>query len=172
VQQARGRHLTRNRTVARFKARTRSFVWSGDGARDGWYVVRFRMRLDGQSTDVRRIAVRRTHGRFVRRPASYLADSCGALKSFKLQRPVFGGAKHTALKITYGLPRGVDSVSVVASARGKTIERFEGTGADAGQMYALSLPAKGIARGTDVHVRLTLVRAGSRQSVVLVSRRI
>jgi hypothetical protein len=172
VRQARGRKLTRNQTVAHFKSRTRSFVWSGAGASDGWYVVRFRMALDGGTSDVRRIAVRRAHGKFVKRPASYLRDNCGALKSFKLARPVFGGSKHTPLKVTYELPRGVDSVSVVASARGKVLKRFKGTGADSGQMYELSLPAKGIARGTDVQVRLTLVRAGSRQSVVLVSRRI
>src|SRR3954469_9883518 len=70
VQQARGRHLTRNRTVVHFKARTRSFVWSGDGASDGWYVVRFRMPLAGAGSDVRRIALRRKGGRFVRRPDS------------------------------------------------------------------------------------------------------
>src|SRR3954464_2236657 len=126
VRQARGRHLTRNRTVARFTARTRSFVWSGEGASGGWYVVRFRMPLKGGGSDVRRVALRRVHGKFVRRPASYLKDNCGALKSFKLQRPVFGGANHRALKITYKLPRGVDSVRVVASAHGKLLRRFKG----------------------------------------------
>jgi hypothetical protein len=172
VRQARGRHLTRNHTVARFAARTRSFVWSGGAVADGWYVVRFRMPLQGGGSDVRRIAVRRAGGRFVRRPASYLKDNCGALQSFKLQRPVFGGAGHRGLKITYKLPRGVDSVKVTASAHGRVLQRFKGTGADAGRFYRLLLPAKGIARGTDVSVRITVVRAGSRQSAVLVSRRI
>jgi hypothetical protein len=172
VQQARERRLTRNRTIAHFRARTHSFTWSGQGAADGWYVVRFRMALAGGGSDVRRIAVRRTHGRFVRRPASYLKDPCGALKSFKLQRPVFGGANKRGLKISYSLPRGVDSVKVVASAHGKARRTFKGTGADAGRMYQLVLPAKGIARGTDVSVRMTIVRAGSRESTVLVSRRI
>lgn len=172
VQQARGRHLTRNRTVARFAARTRSFVWSGEGASDGWYVVRFRMPLKGGGSDVRRIALRRVHGKFVERPDSYLKDNCAALQSFKLQRPVFGGANDRPLKIQYKLPRGVDSVSVVASAHGKTLRRFKGTGADAGRFYTVELPAKGIKRGTDVSVRITVVRAGSRQSAVLVSRRI
>src|SRR3954464_4981351 len=141
VRQARGRHLTRNRTVARFTARTRSFVWSGEGASGGWYVVRFRMPLKGGGSDVRRVALRRVHGKFVRRPASYLKDNCGALQSFKLQRPVFGGAENRPLKITYKLPRGVDSVSVVASARGKLVRRFKGTGADAGRFYTVQLPA-------------------------------
>jgi hypothetical protein len=172
VRQARARTLTRNRTVARFRGRTQSFTWSGAGASDGWYVVRFRMPLADGGSDVRRIAVRRAHGRFAKRPDSYLKDPCGALKSFKLQRPVFGGANHRGLKISYSLPRGVDSVKVTASAHGKTLRTFKGTGADAGRMYQLELPAKGIARGTDVSVRITIVRAGSRQSTVLVSRRI
>src|SRR3954468_7774233 len=172
VQQARGRHLTRNRTVAHFKARTRSFVWSGAGASEGWYVVRFRMPLAGGGSDVRRVALRRKGGKFARRPDSYLKDNCGALQSFKLQRPVFGGTNHRPLKIQYKLPRGVDSVSLVASARGKVVRRFKGTGADAGRFYTVQLPAAGVKRGTDVHVRITVVRAGSRQSTVLVSRRI
>jgi hypothetical protein len=172
VQQARERSLTRNRTVAHFSSRTHSFTWSGTGATNGWYVVRFEMPLDNGGIDVRRIAVRRAHGRFVKRPPSYLTDPCGALKSFKLQRPVFGGANRRALKISYSLPRGVDSVKLVASAHGKTLKTFKGTGADAGHMYRLELPATGIARGTDVSVRITIVRAGSRQSTVLVSRRI
>jgi hypothetical protein len=172
VQQARGSKLVRNRNVALFKNRTRSFDWSGKGAPEGWYVVRFRMALKGGGSDVRRISMRRARGRFGRRPPSHLKDNCGALKSFKLQRPVFGGAGARGLKISYELPRGVDRVDVVASARGRVLRRFKGEGADAGREYRLLLAAKRIKRGTDVQVRITVVRAGSRQSAVLVSRRI
>jgi hypothetical protein len=172
VQQARGHKLLKNRDVARFTGRTHSFTWSGRGAANGWYVVRFRMPLGNGKSDVRRVSLRRVHGRFVRRPASHLRDTCGPLNSFKLQRPVFGGAGSRPLKITYSLPRGVDRVSVVASARGKVLRRFKKTGADAGREYMLQLPATGIRRGTDVQVRITVVRAGTRTSSVLVSRRI
>jgi hypothetical protein len=172
VQQARGQKLVDNRDVARFRGRTHSFTWSGAGAADGWYVVRFRMPLANGTSDVRRISLRRVNGRFVHRPPSHLKDSCGALNSFKLQRPVFGGASGRGLKISYSLPRGVDSVSVVASANGKVLRRFKGTGADSGREYRLLLPASGIKRGTDVQVRITVVRAGTRTSSVLVSRRI
>ena len=61
---------------------------------------------------------------------------------------------------------------VVASAGGRVLKRFKGTGAEGGRNYRLLLPARGIRRGTDVKVRVTIVRAGSRQSFVLVSRRI
>jgi hypothetical protein len=169
VQQARGSKLVSNRTVARFAGATGSLTWSGAGAEDGWYVVRFRMRLAGGASDVRRVSVRRVGGRFVNRPPSYLRNRCGALDSFKLQRPVFGAR---GLKISYRLPRGVDTVSVVASARGRVIRRFRGTGAGGGRTYRLLLPARHIRAGTDVQVRLTVVRAGSRQGSLLVSRRL
>ena len=172
VQQARGRHLTRNRLVAFFSGKTKTFQWSGNGATDGWYVVRFRMPLKGGGSDVRRVALRRRNGKFVNRPASYLKDPCGALSSFKLQRPVFGGNRNRGLKITYRLPRGVDRVDVKASARGRVIKRFKNSGDDGKRTYRLLLPARGIRRGTDVRVRITVKRAGSRQSSVLVSRRI
>jgi hypothetical protein len=172
VQQARGHKLLKNRDVARFANRTHSFKWSGKGAANGWYVVRFRMPLGHGKSDVRRISMRRAHGRFMRRPASHLRDTCGPLNSFKLQRPVFGGAGSRPLKITYSLPRGVDRVSVVASAHGKVLRRFKKTGADPGREYRLEVPASGIRRGTDVQVRITVVRAGTRTSSVLVSRRI
>ena len=172
VQQARGRKLLKNRDVARFRGRTSSFQWDGKGAANGWYVVRFRMPLGNGKSDVRRISLRRSHGRFVRRPASHIRDTCGPLNSFKLQRPVFGGVGSRPLKISYSLPRGVDRVSVVATARGKVLKRFKRTGADAGREYRFQLPAKGIRRGTDVQVRVTVVRAGTRTSSVLVSRRI
>jgi hypothetical protein len=170
VQQARGRHLTRNHVIKHFRHRTRSFQWSGRGATDGWYLVRFRMPLKGGS-DVRRVAMRRFGGKFVNRPASYLKDPCGALRSYKLERPVFGGNRNRPLNITYTLTRGVDRVTLVASAGGRVLRRFKG-GTDGGRAYRLRLPANGLRRGTDVSVRLSVVRAGSRQSTVLVSRRI
>jgi hypothetical protein len=52
------------------------------------------------------------------------------------------------------------------------VKRFAPSGTRGGRTFRLLLPARGIARGTDVRVRLTVTRAGSRQSTVLVSRRI
>ncbi len=172
VRQATNRRLTNNQVAKRFKNRTGSFRWAGGGARDGWYVVRFLMPLQGRASDVRRISLHRVNGKFVNRPASYLKDTCGALDSFKLQRPVFGGPGKRGLKISYSLPRGVDRVTVTASAHGRVLKRFKGTGADAGRTYRLLLSARRIRPGTDVRVRVTVVRAGSRQVSTLVSRRL
>jgi hypothetical protein len=172
VQQARGRHLVRNHLVASFTGKTKTFAWDGAGAIDGWYVVRVRMRLAGGGADIRRISLHRRGGKFVNRPASYLKNPCGALSVFKLQRPVFGGNRNRALKITYKLPRGVDKVQVVARAHGRVLKRFKNSGTRGGRTYQLLLPARGIKRGTDVRVRLTVTRAGSGQTTTLVSRRI
>jgi hypothetical protein len=172
VQQSRGQQLVSNRTVARFTGRTGTFTWSGAGASDGWYVVRYRMPLAGGGVDLRRMTMRRVNGHFTIRPSSNLRRRCGALDDFTLDRSVFGGAKGRALTISYRLPRGVDSVTVEASARGRVVRRFKGAGTNGGVTYRLLLPAGGIPAGSDVQVRLTLVRAGARQSYVLVSRRL
>jgi hypothetical protein len=172
VRQATGKRLIRNHVVKRFRNRTGSFEWNGKGAPDGYYTVRFRMALASKGSDVRRIALRRSRGLFRSRPASYLRDTCGALSAFKVQRPVFGGAIKRPLNISYRLPTGVDSVEVVARARGKLLRRFTEAGTEAGRTYRLSLPTRGIKRGTDVRIRITVQRAGSKQVSTLVSRRL
>jgi LVIVD repeat-containing protein len=168
VQQARARRVTRNRLVAHFKKRHGSFKWDGAGATDGYYLVRFAMRLPGGGLDVRRFALRRSRGLFRNLPASYLKTSCGPLRSFKLQRPVFG---RSGLKITYSLGTGVDRVSVIALRGKRVLRRFNGAGAQPGKAYRLKLPARGLRRGARVRVRVTVVRAGTRQTSTLVSKR-
>ena len=57
----------------------------------------------GGRADVRRVALARRGGRFHRRPAFYRRASCGAISSFKLERPVFGGRSNRAVDVTYRL---------------------------------------------------------------------
>ena len=97
-QTSRGRKVLRERLVARYRDRTRNFVWNGKATvkgrkvTDGFYFVRYSMRLADGSGDTRRITLRRAHGRFTRRPAHYRRESCGLLASYKLTRPAFSGA--------------------------------------------------------------------------------
>jgi len=131
--------------------------------------VRFAMRLPGGGLDVRRFALRRSRGLFRNLPASYLKTSCGPLRDFKLQRPVFGGH---GLKINYSLGTGVDKVTVQALRGKRVVRRFKGAGTEPGKPYRLTLPARGLRRGAKVRVRLTVVRAGTRQTSTLVSKRL
>ncbi len=52
---------------------------------------------------MRRVALARRGGRFHRRPAFSQRASCGAISSFKLERPVFGGRTNRAVDVTYRL---------------------------------------------------------------------
>ena len=59
-----GRRVVGNRRIARFTGRRRSFTWSGRRARNGLLFARFRVRVARGVTDVRRVTLRRSHGRF------------------------------------------------------------------------------------------------------------
>lgn len=81
VQTSIGRRKIRDRRVARFRKRSRSFNWSGRGARkrrlrDGRYFVRLSIRDAARRADVRRAAVRRKRGRFSRRAAVVRVHRC------------------------------------------------------------------------------------------------
>ncbi len=172
--QSSGRRITGERRVARFTKRSKTFTWSGTGRRlgSGYYFVRFTMDLGGGRKDVRRVTLKRSRGRFRVARAFYLRDTCGALESFKLSRPVFGGPGDRPLSIAYRVTSGADSVRVEALRGKKVIRRFKAKGAQARQTYRLRLPAKGIARGTDVRIRITVQRANARTTSTLTSRRL
>ena len=97
-QTSRGRRVIPERLVARFGGRAGSVEWNGRANRrgrrvtDGYYFVRFRSRSAGGELDARRVTLRRANGRFSVRPAFYRRATCDLVRSFKLQRPVFGGS--------------------------------------------------------------------------------
>jgi len=169
-QQSAGRRVTGERRVAHFTNRSGTFSWKGRRSlRDGFYFARFTMALPGGVKDVRRVTLRRSKGRFANAPAFYARDTCGALRSYKLTRPVFGRG---GLGIAYRLTRGADSVSIVALRGKKVIKRFTGLGTAGGRTYRVKLPASGIARGAGVRIRIEIVRANARVTSTLSSRRL
>jgi hypothetical protein len=149
-----GRRIA-DRRVARLTTKTASVTWSGKGRaiRDGIYVAEVR-----GSTDVTRIALRRRHGRFTVRPAFQLIDTCGAVRSFALARPVLGGTGRRTLAISYRT--GAAGKATVTVRKGKrVVARFKQRTVKAGTTYPLRLRAKGLPRG-DLRVRLVLVSGG------------
>ncbi len=120
-----GRRILGERRVARFTNRRRSFTWNGRtaGIRDGYFLVRYAMKLGNGRTDVRRVTVRRRGGRFAPAPSSYRRASCGLLSSFKLERPVFGGATSRALNLSLRLS---DAAAVTVTIRrgSRVVKRF------------------------------------------------
>ena len=170
-----GKKVVTERLVKRFRNKRKSFAWNGRGVRrkltDGVYFARFTMVLGKNRRDVRRVTLDRRQGKFRPRPAFYQRDSCGALESFKLQRPVFGGKRRAPLRIAYRVTSGADKVIVQVRQRGRVRRTFRATGGEAGRTYRLSLPARGLRRG-DVKVTVTVQRANARVHSSLTARRL
>jgi hypothetical protein len=161
-----GRRVVRERRVARFRRAARSTLWQGR-VRDGYYFVRFTMRRDGRRVDVRRIVLRRRNGRFALAPRHYRRGDCELLRSFKLQRPVFGGRRGTPLRVAYRLTRAA-RVTLTVSRGGRRVVRSVADRA-AGRTYRIALAPR--RRGV-YRVRLTAQDGGRRVTATLTARRL
>ena len=161
-----GRRVVRERLVARFRNARRAVVWRGAG-RDGYYFVRFTMRRAGRRLDVRRIVLRRAHGRFALARRHHRRGSCEILRSFKLQRPVFGGRAGTPLRVAYRLTRRA-RVTLTVTRGGRTVLRRV-TVREPGRTYRVALTPR--RRGV-YRVRLTTQAGGRRATSTLTARRL
>ena len=74
----------------------RQATQKGRSVTDGYYFVRYRL-----GDDTRRIALRRSNGRFTKVGDFYRRATCDLVPSYKLIRPVFGGTRTRALGISY-----------------------------------------------------------------------
>ena len=137
-QVSQGRRVISERRVARFRG---SATWNGRGP-DGYYFARFTM----TGKDVRRIVLRKRNGRFTRVARHYRRGDCQLLRSFKLERPVFGGRQRTPLRIAYRLTRAAQVTITVV--RGKRVVARRTTNSAAGRTYRLALrpSARGVYR--------------------------
>ena len=173
-QQSRGRRVVGNRRVARFTKRTGSFTWRAgrSRAKDGLFLVRFRMGLPGKRVDTRRVVLERRKGRWIRRADYYRRASCGTLSSFKLRRPVFGGRRAEPLGIAFRVATS-SRVSVVVRRGSKVVRRFKTRTRRAHTTHRLRLPAKGLRRGKyRVNVRVVPRNGRARVSATLLARRL
>jgi hypothetical protein len=172
-----GRRVLRPHLIARFANRDRSFTWNGLAnrrgrtVRDGFYFARFRMRAPyGAVRDTRRVALRRSHGRFSVRPRFDRPESCATLKLFKLDAPAFGGSRNRALRVAYRLTRQARVTLTVL--RGKRVVRRYGTRTRAAnRTFRTRFASRGRPRG-DYRFRLQVVRGKSRTTVTLASRNV
>lgn len=177
-QVSRERRILRERLVARFRNRAGSFTWSARRARsgarlaDGTYFARFTMRRPGREADVRRVTLTRRDGRFRPAPPFYARDTCGILRSFKLERPVFGGTGAAPLRVAYRLNTGADSIRVEVLQGSRVVRTFSNRPRLAGRTYRLRVPASVARRGSDVRVRITLRRSNSVVRSTLTARRL
>ena len=138
-----GRRIVSERRVARF---TKPATWRGRG-RDGYYFVRFTM----AGRDVRRIVLRKQDGRFKKVARHYRRGDCELLRSYKLERPVFGGRQRTPLRVAFRLTRAAPVTITVI--RGKRVVARRTVNSAGNRTYRLALrpSARGVYR-----VRITV----------------
>ena len=166
-----GRRILGNRRIAHFTGRRRAFRWGGRGARGGQLFARLRTVAPGGRADVRRVALVRRGGRFHRRPAFYRRASCGAIASFKLERPVFGGRSNRAVDVTYRL--GVSGRTTLELLRGsRRVRRLAPTRVRLqGRAHRVRIASEGLRRG-DYRVRVTVRSGGRTTAATLTARRL
>jgi hypothetical protein len=154
---ASGGRVTALRRVARFRGRARSFSWDGGDVADGTYFTRVALRSpSGRRLDVRRAAFERRDGGFAKRAAFARRDGCGAIRAFKLERPVFGG-RTRALGLSFRIAN--KSRAVVEVLRGrKVVKRVSSRVRKGLRTYRLRVSARGLARG---EYRIRLRAAGA-----------
>jgi hypothetical protein len=161
--QTTGRRVSGDILVARYTGRVRSFTWNGRAnrrgrsVRNGYYFVRFRMRLADGSLDVRRIALQRKGGRFRLRPTFYHRESCGLLRWFRATRPVFGGRTKRGMSLSYRLNAG-GRVAVTVRRGGRVVRRFAARDSAPARTYRLRLRSRGLRAGD--YVATLVARSG------------
>jgi hypothetical protein len=153
-----GKRVLGERRVARFRGKSKSFTWKAKGAKPGLYFARYTIKLPNGQRDVRRKVLQRRGGSFKARPDFYRRDTCGLLRSYKLERAAFGGRSKTPLRAAFRLTRaGTVRLQVLRGTKVvKTLvksKRFA-----AGKTFRKRLGAKGLRKG-DYRVRITLKRS-------------
>jgi len=171
-----GRRVIGERLVARFTGRERGMTWNGRANRngrtvtDGYFFARYSLRQPNGRLDVRRVALRRVNGRFSVRRSFYRRDSCSTLRSFKLERPVFGGRSNRALGVSFQL-NAPARVTVEVLRGGRVIRRLARGERPARRTIRLRFDSEGRPRG-DYGVRITVTRGGRTVRSTLTSRRL
>jgi hypothetical protein len=176
-QQSIRRRVIGERLVARFRDAREAFTWDGranlPGRRvhDGYFMVRFRLNEGNGLIDNRRIVLARSGGRWSGRPAHYGREGCTLLRSFKLERPVFGGLDGRSLGIAFRLARSA-RVTVTVRRGGTLVRRYRTATRRPDRTHRLRLSENGLPRG-DYRVRVRAVRgATERQTRTLTSRKL
>ncbi len=169
------RKVIGERLVARFRGKAKSFTWNGTSKRKrvqpGVFFARYSIRLPNGQRDIRRKVLQLKGGRFTARPDFYRRDTCGLLRSYKLERPAFGGTTKKPLRVAFRLTRAANVRIQVL--RGNTVttlvksKRFAG-----GRTHRASLRSAGLRKG-DYRVQIRVSRAGSKTATsTLTSRRL
>jgi len=165
-----GSRVVGNRRIARFTGRRRSLTWNGRRARDGVLFARFRVRVAKGVSDVRRVTLRRSHGRFRLGRSFYRRRSCGLLTEYKLGSPVFGGARARAARVAFRLASPA-RVTVRVLRGGKVVRTFKARRRAAHKTHRLRVGSRALSRGA-YRFRISARRGGRTTTATLAARRL
>jgi hypothetical protein len=172
-----GRHIYRERLIARLLHRSGPFTWNGRAnhggrrATDGFYFARVQgPGGSGPGRIIARVVLQRSHGRWSVRPDFYLRGTCGVLTFAKFERPVFGGARKLPPRFSYQV--GHKATVALALYRGtRLVHSFGRHVRQANRTYRVKLGLKGLHSGQ--YKMLEQVTRGKEKVVIqLISRRI
>ncbi|MEA2479190.1 MAG: hypothetical protein QOJ07_1112 [Thermoleophilaceae bacterium] len=174
---AAGRHVTkRDQAVAHFANRRSSFTWNGRANKrgrkvvDGYYFVRIQTRDAASRLDVRRVTLRRRHGRWTRVRGFYGGASCGLLQAAKLSRPVFGGTTKRPIVVAFKVAK--RSAVTIELLRGrKVVRRIAVRAAGAGRTTRRGVSARGL-RAAAYTFRIKATSGAETDSATLSARRL
>jgi hypothetical protein len=165
-----GRRVTGGGLVARFAGQVGPFAWDGHAnrarrsVRDGYYVTRLRIPSGGGQFDTRQFALRRIHGRFHSLPAFERVDSCGGLlRSFRLNRPVFGGSSRRQLTGSFRLGQS-GRVGITVMRGRNVVARFPARKRRGGKTFRFSLPQRLASAGGGLYRVQINVTAGRKRA--------
>ncbi|CAA9472896.1 MAG: hypothetical protein AVDCRST_MAG85-80 [uncultured Solirubrobacteraceae bacterium] len=150
-QTASTRAVLGERLVFRTTARQSAVRWAGRRqARratpsDGVFFVRVSARA-GSAVDTRRFALRRTRGRFTVLRTFARRDGCADLRSFKVERPAFGGRGSRAVGVSFRIARDA-RVTVELRRGGRTVRRLTRSARRAGVLHRLRIAPERLPRG-------------------------
>jgi len=174
-QESTGRRIGAERLVARFAGRKRSFTWNGRAnrkgtrVRNGFVLVQLRTRTpDGLGT--RSFTLLRRGGRYVKRPAYTKRAGCVLLRSFRINRPVFGGTTGRRLAIAVRI-RKAGRVRITLRRNGKVVRKLANHRLAAGQRIKLRVRPRAL-RVAAYRVRVDVRSGGRHRVAVLTARRL
>ena len=175
-QQSSGRSITGERVVKRFRDVKGAVRWNGrdrKGRRltDGYYFVRFRSRANG-TQDIRRITLVRRNGKFRKAPAFHRRETCGLVRQFKLERPVFGGRTNRPLYFTFRTGSDARVTATVRRVGGRVVRRFKARNTRRLQLNRLRMTVTPRIRRGRYVVTLTARSGGQKQTVRLRAARL
>jgi hypothetical protein len=116
------------------------------------------------------VTLRRSRGRFVKRPDFYRRATCDRLPSFKVERPVFGGRTNRPLNISFRVAQ-TARVRIQVLRGNRVVARRGPSTRRAGVTHRLRVDPKRLRRG-EYRIRITVEGGARPLTAVLVARRL